>query len=75
MSPHGPVTAMSDLRRPMPARRGARLDVAEAAVLSLDAEVDRLESLRLEWPLARAVHQRRYWRFVRALCAIAAEAA
>jgi hypothetical protein len=72
---NGPVTALSDLRRPMPARRGARLDIAEAAVHSLDAEVDRLADLGHEWPLARAVHQRRYWRFVRALCAIAAEAA
>jgi hypothetical protein len=75
MSPHLPVIPMSDPRRPMPARRGARLDVADATVQALDAEVVRLAALRLEWPLARAVHQRRYWRFVRALCAIAAEAA
>ena len=71
----GPVTVLADVRRPMPARRGARLDVAEAAVFSLDSEVERLSELGHEWPLARAVHQRRYWRFVRALCAIAAEAA
>lgn len=70
-----PVIAMGDPRRPMPARRGARLDVAEATVRALDAEVVRLEALGHEWPLARAVHQRRYWRFVRTLCAIAAEAA
>lgn len=75
MSARGPVVAMGDPRRPMPARRGARLDVADATVRALDAEVVRLEALGHEWPLARAVHQRRYWRFVRAVCAIAAEAA
>ena len=59
------------------AREGAfaRRQVAEAAVISLVAEQRRLEQLRLEWPLARAAHQLRYWRFVRALCAIAEEAA
>ncbi len=67
-----PVTALSDPRRAMPSAPSARLDAAKAAVLSLEAEVRRLSRLGLEWPLARAEHQRRYWRFVRALCAVAA---
>lgn len=75
MSPSAPVTPLSDPRRPMPQRLGARRDVAEAAVLSLDAEVRRLSAQRLEWPLARATHQLRYWRFVHALCAMAETAA
>jgi hypothetical protein len=71
MSPLAPVTVLSDPRRAMPCAKGARVDIAEAAVLSLDDEVRRLSELGLEWPLARAAHQLRYWRFVRALCAIA----
>lgn len=71
MSARVPVTALSDPRRPMPARNGARLDVADAAVGALTDEVLRLSALGHEWPLARASHQLRYWRFVRALCAIA----
>jgi hypothetical protein len=59
----------------MPASPAARLATAEAAVRSLAAEQRRAERLGLEWPLARTAHQLRYWRFVRALCAIAAEAA
>jgi hypothetical protein len=70
-----PVTPASDTRRAMPASAPSRLDAAEAAVASLTAEQRRLERLGLEWPLARAERQLRYWRFVRALCAIAAEAA
>jgi hypothetical protein len=70
-----PVTPLADPARPMPASRGARLDVAEAAVSSLVSEQRRLERLGLEWPLARTEQQLRYWRFVRALCAISAEAA
>jgi hypothetical protein len=75
MSPFVPVTPLSDPRRSMPASPFARLDAAEAAVGSLVAEHRRVSRLGLEWPLARAERQLRYWRFVRALCAIAAEAA
>jgi hypothetical protein len=70
-----PLTPASDPRRAIPASAPARLDFAEAAVVSLTAEQRRLEKLGLEWPLARAAREIRYWRFVRALCAIAAEAA
>lgn len=75
MTPFVPVTALSDPRRAMPSDTSLRLVAAEAAVQSLTAEQRRLERLGLEWPLARTEHQLRYWRFVRALCAIAAEAA
>jgi len=75
MSATVPVTPLADPRRTMPEGASARRLVAEAAVISLVAEQRRLEQLRLEWPLARAAHQLRYWRFVRALCAIAEEAA
>jgi len=75
MNRFGPVTPLADPRRPMPASPLARLHAAEAAVVSLDAEHRRVSRLGLEWPLARTGHQLRYWRFVRALCAIAAEAA
>jgi len=70
-----PLTPASDTRRGMPSSAPARLDAAHAAVASLTAEQRRLERLGLEWPLARAARELRYWRFVRALCAIAAEAA
>jgi hypothetical protein len=70
-----PMTPASDRCRALPASAPARLDVAEAAVVSLAAEQRRLERLGLEWPLARAAREIRYWRFVRSLCAIAAEAA
>ncbi len=70
-----PVTPLSDPRRPMPAGAHARFAAADAAVTSLAAEQRRLERLGQEWPLARAERQLRYWRFVRALCAIHAEAA
>ncbi len=69
------MTLASDTRRIMPASAPARLDAAEAAVVSLHAEQRRLERLGLEWPLARTARALRYWRFVRALCVIAAEAA
>ncbi len=75
MNPFVPVTPLSDPRRTMPASSVARLDAAEAAVSSLGAEHRRLSRLGLEWPLARAERQLRYWRFVRALCTIAVEAA
>ena len=75
MNARAPLTAASDVRRPLPASPFARLDAAEAAVVSLTAEQRRLELLNLEWPLARTAHALRYWKFVRALCAIAAEAA
>ena len=70
-----PLTPASDTRRIMPASAPARLDAAEAAIVSLHAEQRRLERLGLEWPLARSARALRYWRFVRALCAMAAEAA
>lgn len=69
------VTPLADPRREMPLHPFARLDHAEAAVDAITAEQRRLEPLGDEWPLARAARQLRYWRFVRALCAIAAEAA
>jgi len=75
MTAFEPVTPLSDPRRTMPGSPVARLDAAEAAVVSLEAEHRRLSRLGLEWPLARADRQRRYWRFVRAMCVIAAEAA
>ena len=75
VTPRVAMTPASDTRRAMPASAPARLDVAEGAVRSLAAEQRRLERLGLEWPLARAAREIRYWRFVRALCAIAAEAA
>jgi hypothetical protein len=59
----------------MPGSALARLAVAQAAVDSLVSEQRRAERLGLEWPLARTAHQLRYWRFVRAMCAIAAETA
>lgn len=75
MSAFVPVTMASDPRRALPASALARLDAAEAAVVSLTAEQRRLERLGLEWPLARTAQALRYWRFVRAVCTIAAEAA
>ncbi len=74
MNTWAPVTSLSDPRRVMPSAPGARLEAAEAAMVSLEAELRRLSRLGLEWPLARAEHQRRYWRFVRALCAVAVAA-
>ena len=74
-TPRVAMTPASDTRRAMPNSAPARLDVAEAAVVSLTAEQRRLERLGLEWPLARAAREIRYWRFVRALCALASEAA
>lgn len=75
MKPFVPVTESSDPRRPMPSDASSRLVAATAAVESLSVEQRRLERLGLEWPLARTGHQLRYWRFVRAMCAIALEAA
>jgi len=75
VSPFVPVTPLADPRRPMPASAIACRAAADAAVVSLAAEQRRLESLGLEWPLARTAYQLRYWRFLRALCAIGAEAA
>jgi hypothetical protein len=75
MSTFVPITLLSDTRRSMPASASARLAAADAAVSSLAAEQRRLERLGQEWPLARAHAQLRYWRFVRALCVMRAEAA
>ena len=75
MKPFVPVTPLSDPRRPMPSHPTSRLVQAAAAVESLTAEQRRLQRLGLEWPLARAAHQLRYWKFVRAMCTIAVEAA
>jgi len=69
------LTPASDSTRLMPVSAPARLDAAAAAVVSLTAEQRRLERLGLEWPLARAARELRYWRFVHTLCAIAAEVA
>jgi len=73
MSALVPVTPLSDPRRTMPADPASRRAVAEAAVNSLTVEMRRLVLAREEWPLARAAHQLRYWRFVRALCALGLE--
>jgi len=70
-----PVTAASDPRRPMPESPAERVAAADLAVGSLVAVGTLLAPRGDEWPLARAAHQLRYWRFVRALCVIAAEAA
>ncbi|MEY4070626.1 MAG: hypothetical protein RL721_1240 [Candidatus Eisenbacteria bacterium] len=75
MKPFLAVTPLADPRREMPESPSARLMAAEAAVESLSAEQRRFERMGLEWPLARTQHQLRYWKFVRALCAVAAEAA
>jgi len=75
MKPFEPVTPLSDPRRDMPISPVARFDAAEAAVASLTSEHRRVSRLGLEWPLARTERELRYWRFVRAVCAIAAEAA
>ena len=75
MKPFEPVTPASNPHRDMPLSPVARFDAAEAAVVSLTAEHRRVSRLGLEWPLARTERELRYWRFVRALCAIAAEAA
>ena len=75
MNPFVPVTALSDPRRTMPTDPALRLRAADAAVESLTAEQRRLSHMGLEWPLARTQQQLRYWRFVRALCAVAAETA
>ena len=70
MIPAGPAPA--DRGRALPAGAAARLAAADAAVGALAAEQRRLRVLALEWPLARNHEQLRYWRFVRALCALAA---
>jgi len=75
MKPFEPVTPASNPHRDMPLSPVARFDAAEAAVVSLTAEHRRVSRLGLEWPLARTERELRYWRFVRAVCAIAAEAA
>jgi hypothetical protein len=75
VTPGAPFAPLADPRRSMPVSATARLAAADAAVQALAAEQRRAERLGLEWPLARAAHQLRYWRFVRALCAIAAGAA
>ena len=75
MKPFAPVTPFSDPHREMPVSPVARFDAADAAVVSLTAEHRRVSRLGLEWPLARTERELRYWRFVRAMCAIAAEAA
>ena len=68
----GPLTTASDPRRPMPVHATARLDAAASVVAALAHEQRRAERLGLEIPQARAHQELRYWRFVRALCAIAA---
>ncbi len=75
MMPFEPATLLSDPRREMPLSPVARLDAAAAAVASLTAEHRRVSHLGLEWPIAHTERQLRYWRFVRAMCTIAAEAA
>jgi hypothetical protein len=75
VTPREPLAPVTDARRAMPASRRARLAQAEATVRSLAEEHRRAVRSNLEWPLARAEHQLRYWRFVRAMCRIAAEAA
>jgi len=75
MTPREPIAPVTDARRAMPASPRARLAQAEATVRSLAEEHRRVARLNLEWPVARTEHQLRYWRFVRAVCRIAAEAA
>ncbi len=70
-----PLTASADPSLEMPGDPGARLDRAAAAIASLREERRRLERLGLELPLARADAQLRYWKFVGALCTIAAPGA
>lgn len=73
MKPVNPVAPLADPRRDIPRGNAARCAQAEAAVNSLAAEQRRLEAAGEEWSLARAAHQLRYWRFVRALVLIAGE--
>jgi hypothetical protein len=68
-----PLTPLADPHRAIPRGNAARRAQAEAAVNSLAAEQQRLEAGGEEWSLARAAHQLRYWRFVRALVLIAGE--
>jgi hypothetical protein len=65
-----PLTTLSDPRRPMPERAGARLDAARAALASLHEEQRRLERLGFEAPLARCHAQLRYWQFVTGLLSL-----
>lgn len=67
-----PLVPSADLRRPMPASRTARVDVAEAAIAALHDERRRLERLGFEVPIARCESQLRTWRFAHALVSIAA---
>ncbi len=61
---HAPLTASSDVTRPMPDSRVAQLDAARHAIASLEHEQRRLARLGFELPLARCHQQLRYWRFV-----------
>ncbi len=74
MSPFAPLTRAADPSAEMPARAGARLDAAHAAVASLRHEQRRLQRLGLETPLARCGHQLRFWTFVSAVCSLEPEA-
>ena len=67
-----PLTAVSDLARPMPATPVARLDAVRQAIASLAEEQHRLERLGFELPLARCHRQLRYWSFLEGLLSVAA---
>jgi hypothetical protein len=65
------LTESADPTREMPARSTDRLDRIERALASLDQEERRLLRLGFELPLLRCREQRRYWQFVRGVCAMA----
>ena len=71
MIPRGPLPAVADPRHTMPSHAGARHAAIEAAMRALDDESRRFERLGFERPLDRCREARRFWRFVRALHALA----
>lgn len=62
-----PITASSDVRRAIPAHKGARLDRIDIAIRSLRAELSRLDRLGLAAATARCRQQLRYWEFLKAV--------
>lgn len=65
-----PMTASSDVSRPMPETAVAQLDAARTAVASLESEQRRLARLGFEVPMARCHQQLRYWRFVESVLSL-----
>jgi hypothetical protein len=70
---HGSLPRSADPRRAMPAHAGARRDAIDRAIRVLDDERRRFERLGLDGALGHCREARRFWSFVDALHAIAAE--